>query len=356
MLNMSTRAAWSRYAEIVTNNVTSFECHSPGRGEYEELESWVDLFTRDIIAVFGIFGNTIIIMIRMQMHLRNTFNKLLAALAFFDIFTLVIFLAISICKTSKMFHIMYPYFIWPLGNIAVRGSVFMTVVIAYERFMAVRHPLNFNRGKRYRAVRYVTFVIIIDIIINVPKFFEFEPDDCNGIRFTKLYVNKIYSMYNIVLYTLLPPFNIAMLIYLYAKIYCDIKESHVTHARHSVGDSIASHGSARSRETLRKKESKQAGIFAGVVITFIVCRIPDVFVTIVGIIKYNSSTDPPLWFLITLKIRDMTIILNSALNIVVYTCVSKQFREDFKAAFFRFFTCTTTPPQDPDLYNLHLYN
>ena len=49
MLNMSTRAAWSRYAEIVTNNVTSFECHSPGRGEYEELESWVDLFTRGLV-------------------------------------------------------------------------------------------------------------------------------------------------------------------------------------------------------------------------------------------------------------------------------------------------------------------
>ena len=233
---------------------------------------------------------------------------------------------------------MFPYFIWPLGNIAVRGSIFMTVVIAYERFMAVRHPLNFNRGQRYRAMRYVIFVIIIDIIINVPKFFEFESDDCNGIRFTKLYVNKVYSIYNIVIYALLPPFNISVLIYLYAKIYWDIKESHV---RQSSQDCL---GCAVSGETLRKRESKQAGIFAGVVITFVFCRIPDVFVTIVQIIKYNSSTEPPLWFLITFKIRDICFILNSALNIVIYTCVSKQFRNDFRAAFLKFTTCKTQLP------------
>ena len=351
MLRMSMGEAWTRDAEIVTNNVTDLKCGSPVRVEYEELASWVDFFTRDMITILGIFGNAIIIMIRMQMHLRNTFNKLLVALAFFDNFTLIIYLAISICKTAKMFRFVFPYFIWPLGNFAVRGSCFMTVVIAYERFMAVRHPLNFNRGKKYRVVRYVTFVIILDIILSVPKFLEVEPDDCNGIRFTKLYVNKIYSMYNIVLYALMPQFNISVLIYLYAKIYCDIKDSHVTQERHSITCSNASGGSTRSRESMRKKERKQAGIFAGVVFTFIVCRIPDVFVTIVGIIKYNSSTEPPLWFLITLKIRNTCIVLNSALNIVIYTWVSKQFRDDFKAAFFKFFTRTSTPPQDPDLYN-----
>ena len=349
---MSTSEAWwSRVDKIVANNVTDFECESPLKLEYEELASWVDFFTRDIIAVLGIFGNAIIIMVRMQMRLRNTFNKLLVALAFFDNFTLVIFLAISICKTSKMFYFIFPYFIWPLGNFAVRGSVFMTVVIAYERFMAVRHPLSFNRGQRYRAARYVSFVIIIDIILSIPKFFEFEPNDCNGFRFSKLYVNKIYSMYNIVLYALFPPINMSVLIYMYAKIYCDIKDSNVTQERHCFSCSNASLGSTRSRETMRKKESKQAGIFAGVVVTFIVCRIPDVFVSIAGIIKYNSTPEPPLWFVIALKIRNICIILNSACNVVIYTWVSKRFRDDFKATFLKLFTLTRTPPQDPDLYS-----
>ena len=86
---------------------------------------------------------------------------------------------------------------------------------------------------------------------------------------------------------------------------------------------------------IRKKESKQAGIFAWVVITFIFCRIPDIFVTIVQIIKSKSGTEPPIWFLIAFRIRDLCFVLNSALNAVIYTCVSKQFRNDLKAAFLR---------------------
>ena len=344
----ASEAWWSREDKNLTYNITNCKLL---RMEYEELSPWVDFLTRDVTAVLGIIGNAIIIMVRMHMRLRNTFNKLLVALAFFDNLTLVIFLASSICKTANMFRFIFPYFIWPLGNFAVRGSVFMTVVIAYERFMAVRHPLTFNRGQRYRAMRYVTSVIVIDIILSVSKFFEFEPNDCNGISFTKLYVNKIYSMYNVVLYALLPPINISVLIYMYAKMYCDIKDSNVTQERHRFSCSNVSLGSARSRETMRKKESKQAGIFGGVVFTFILCRIPDVFVTIVGIIKYNNTSEPPLWFLIALKIRNICIILNSACNIVIYTWVSKRFRGDFQATFVKLFTFTRTPAQDPDLYS-----
>ena len=344
---MSAFGAWSRDTGILVNNATGVKCGSPARIEYEELASWVDFFTSDMVAFLGIFGNVIIITIRLQMRLRNTFNRLLVALAFFDNFILVIFLTKSICKSAKMFRFIFPYLIWPLGNFAVRGSCLMTVIIAYERFMAVHHPLNFNRGKRYRAMRYVTLVIFIDIFFTVPKFFEFEPDDCNGIEFTKLYRNQIYSLYNIILYAVFPPIHISVLIYMYAMIYCDIKDSHLTQENHST----TSCASTRSREAVRKKESKQAGIFAGVVVTFIVCRIPDVFVSIAGIIKYNSLSEPPLWFLVALKVRNMCIILNSAVNIVIYTWVSKRFRDDFKATFLKLFTCPRAPPQDPDLYS-----
>ena len=85
---MSTSAAWSERAMVKTTNGTSSECNSPVRREHEALASWVDLFTRDVIAILGILGNIVLIKIRMQKHLRNTFNKLLIALAIFDISTL----------------------------------------------------------------------------------------------------------------------------------------------------------------------------------------------------------------------------------------------------------------------------
>ena len=328
---MSTSAAWSERAIVKTTNGTSLECNSPVRKEHEALASWVDLFTRDVIAILGILGNIVLIKIRMQKHLRNTFNKLLIALAIFDISTLAIFLIISFLKNSKeIFHILFPYLLWPFVHIAANGSTIMTVVIAYERFMALRKPLHFmSEYQRHRVITYVTFVTITDTIINIPKFFEYEPTDCNGIRYTKFYTNKIYSVYNIVLHKLLlSAFIILVLIYMYASIYRSIKQSNMTGTRHSV------RGAASSEESMRKKESKQARIFSGVVIACLVCHISDVFVTIAQIIQYiQDTTDPPLWYLIALKIRDMLVILNSAINIVIYTCLSKQFRGEFKTMF-----------------------
>ena len=224
---MNDSAGWSRYAKVLTDNDTDLECKSSAlieneewsswidpRGlilEYEEWSTWFDIFTRDIITVLGIFANAMIIMILTQGHENNTFHKLLVALAFFDTFTLIMFLSVTICKSLKVFHVMFPYFIWPLANIAARGSVFMTVVIAYERYKAVCQPLSFKIGQRYRAVRYVSLVMVLDSILSLPKFFDFEPDDCNGIKFTKMYKNKIYSIYNIALFALLPPINISVI-------------------------------------------------------------------------------------------------------------------------------------------------
>ena len=73
---MSTSAVWSWSGK----NATDSECQSHVWKEYEVLLDWVDLFTRDTISVLGICGNIVLIIVRMQRHLRNTFSKLLVAL------------------------------------------------------------------------------------------------------------------------------------------------------------------------------------------------------------------------------------------------------------------------------------
>ena len=224
----------------------------------------------------------------------------------------------------------------------------MTLVIAYERFMAVCHPLKFNKGQKHRVIRYVSFVTIISIIVNVTKLFEYAPDDCDGIRFTELYINQFYIVYNIIIYQLcMRVLVMVLLIYLYAKIYLDIKASHAAHSTISFRGAIP-----RSRETTSKREGKQARMFAGVVITSLICYIPHVFVTAVHITKLTESeAEPPLWFLIAVKVRDFFVILNAAVNIVIYTCLSKQFREEVRRAFCRH---TSVPPNTPNANSVFL--
>ena len=224
---------------------------------------------------------------------------------------------------------MVSYFIWPFGHMVITASIFMTVVIAYERYRAVLHPLDHKLGERYRVLRYLALVTVSAFVFNVTKFFEYEPDNSgNSMRITELYMNKVYLVYNILVYRLLITCLIPslMLIYMYSKIYTCIKKSH------------GFRGGIDSEDNeVRKKEGKHARMFAGVVAVFIICQIPDVVVKTVHIIQYLQSVDkPPICLLIWVKVRDLCLLLNSAINIIIYTSMSEEFRSELRKAFHKF--------------------
>ena len=74
------------------------------------------------------------------------------------------------------------YALYGLHNIVMTCSIYMTVFLAMERYLAVSRPIEYhnsvNSGKRWvRIARYVLPVIIISIICNVPKFYELRPSE-----------------------------------------------------------------------------------------------------------------------------------------------------------------------------------
>ena len=311
-------------------NDTNTQCANISKAlEDYEFAPWWTTLIKDAVSVLGIVGNIILSGVRMQRHLRNTFNKLLVALAVFDSLALATGLMYSTMKRDK---VMTSYFIWPFGHVVITGSIFMTVVIGYERYKAVLRPLDHKLGERYRVLRYVALVTISAVVFNVTKFFEYEPDNCgDSMHFSELYMNKVYLVYNIVVYRLLITGLIPslMLIYMYAKMYKCIEESHSFRGEIAREDIEVS--------DMVKKEGKHAHMFAGVVAIFIICNIPDVIVKIVKILHYFKGVrEPPLWLLIMVKVRDFCLMLNSAINIVIYTSLSKEFRSELRKAFHKF--------------------
>ena len=101
---------------------------------------------------------------------------------------------------------------------------------------------------------------------------------------------------------------------------------------------------------MEKKTAKQenmARLFAGGVITSLICNIPDVIFNI-SILTYY-----PNWYhelhpgVVTVqKVRNFFMAINSAVNIVIYSFLSKPFREEcMKAAktMIRICICHTKP-------------
>ena len=87
--------------------------------------------------------------------MRNSFNLLLIALSCFDTCYLVGSVLESMRKCFQLetdLHTMlFPYLLYPGQMIAMSGSVFMTVAIAMERYVAVHYPLDYNQVRETKT-------------------------------------------------------------------------------------------------------------------------------------------------------------------------------------------------------------
>ena len=130
--------------------------------------------------MFGIIGNVTSIFILSKLQTNNFFDSLLIALTTIDtifiIFTIVdyslargsFFRNIINCTNyryetlefswpwpegSLVWVYLIPKFTYPLNNMCFCSSVFLTVLIAGERYLAVCHPITYRDMAVYRSIR-----------------------------------------------------------------------------------------------------------------------------------------------------------------------------------------------------------
>ena len=65
-----------------------------------------------------------------------------------------------------------------MGNLPFAGSIFMTVAIALERFIAVHYPINYSQAMleanalHKRVFKYVFSVTVLSVLFSATKFLE----------------------------------------------------------------------------------------------------------------------------------------------------------------------------------------
>ena len=139
-------------------------------GYFQLTSWWIESCTQDVVIVIGIIGNILICVVLLQKHLwRNTFNQLRVALAFFDIILLITtFLTYVLFRSAEdILQIVYPIVLWPSKSFSKTISVFMTVTMAWERYGAINNPYTYKSYEEYRAMKYVSSLIIVAMVLNV---------------------------------------------------------------------------------------------------------------------------------------------------------------------------------------------
>ena len=237
-----------------------------------------------IVASVGALGNTLILCVLSQSHMHNTFNKLRAALAVFDtVYLGAILLGESILLHDKeMFGKIFPHFLWPTRNFSQTASMFMTVAIAIERLMAIKYLHQYDSNERHRATKYVLGVTITAMVLNLTKFNEYQTDASGqdnwskqwGITATSMLKNMGYAIYDNAIFKLLIAglIPIAMLVYSYAKIFLILRKN-AQRIENSRSKSTIEDNNTSGQENM-------ARLFAGVVVTSLICNIPEMVVKV----------------------------------------------------------------------------
>lgn len=287
----------------------------------------------NIVGVTGIIGNIFTMVIFSGPMKGSSTNYLLFALAFSELVInglsiLLVGLPANFPHTGTMhtfyFHVYPRYmpYLFPIWMMSLMTSVYLSLAVTIERFIATHYPLRVRTICTYRSARWTSIaVVIFSIAYNIPRFWEVEYVEIeennstyNCIRYTKLkegyFLRDFYGFWLYSLFLFLIPFGtIAVLNILILKA---VKKSN------------------RRRKELSSSQRLENGVTTMlllIVFVFFCCNILGV---VNNFIKMSNGVG------FTLVIIDNNlIVLTSVLNLTIYIIFVKKFRHEF----IRLFTC-----------------
>ena len=117
-----------------------------------------------------------------QPGMRSNFNQLLVGLAVLDIaYVAACIWDYSIVKVFNFhpttYNYIFPYFWYPMKNILMSWTTFLTIGLATERYLAMCRPIFYRSlevtySSRVRVMTYFIPSMICSILLNIPKFME----------------------------------------------------------------------------------------------------------------------------------------------------------------------------------------
>ena len=169
----------------------SFDCGKWNLTEQEEriqkIHSWwIQGLSLLVFGSVGILVSVIAILVLSDKKLSGIFfNKLIMALTFFDIAYLILsigdsirfnFIELNYCALPGYVAFLV---IYPIRKILMCCSTYMTVVIAFERFSAIKNPITHRNSLKFsslnmKTLKYVLIVGLISVLYGIPLFFAFQ--------------------------------------------------------------------------------------------------------------------------------------------------------------------------------------
>jgi len=314
-----------------------------------------------VVVILGLTGNALSIAVLTHRSMRTSTNSYLAALAIFDMLFLLIGLILSFKHIVDIRESTFYAYWYPVGrvlnDICSNVSVSLTVTFTIERYIAVRHPMKGRvicTPKRARII--AALVALFAAISTSPEFFEREYYD--KVEGNKTVVASRPSEFGestgyvtIYFWFLLLMFCIVPLIAICTFNWILIKSVYKANKlRRSMTYVAVQRGGSRQQG----EQNRITLMLISVAVVFILCQFPTaslmVFMTYLELAEISLTRTQNNNRLIAGNIANLLVLVNAAINFLLYSVMSTKFRKVFVKVFCK--VCT----DDPTTFNFSEYS
>lgn len=296
-----------------------------------QFQFWISAILLSCIALFGILGNIISMIILSRPQMKSSISAVLFGLAACD--TLLISTSVLLFSfptvypyTGYMFnyyYIWYPKlspYLFPIAMTSQTASAYLTITVSFERFLVVYFPLQSRRWLDYERARiYVILIILFSFVYNIPRFLEarvledIHPKygtiyciSVTALRAHIVYIN-FYVHWMYLIFICFIPF--VTLSFFNVMIYRQIRIANKERLRLSRSE---------------KREISLAMMLMCVVIVFLACNILALILNMLEafyhIILENVNV-----------VSNLLVTINSSVNFIIYVIFGEKFKRIFCA-------------------------
>ena len=290
-----------------------------------------------LVSLFGLIGNTLSFAVLHRYAKSNVANFQLKALAVTD----NLFLITAVCV--QMYQAMlvsfgleerlvpvFPYlqtYVWPLTHMAQMLTVWMMVLVAANRYIAVCKPLHAPRLCTKRKLKVqISVMCILIVIYNMPRFFEYRYENVNitladnttdivhenmGLQRYHIY-NILYENVSYCLFFFLIP--LVTLVVLNTHLIRELKRAQ------------------SFRETLTNRTSNEENnvtlVMIIIIVVFIVCQTPGTLNQVLFYMVADEEKAKCAHYNKYFHISNLLVVMNSSVNFIIYCLFRRQFQHD----------------------------
>ena len=302
---------------------------------YQKVHGYISIF----VCLFGIMSNVVNIIVLTRKNMITSTNYILTALATADMLTMVSYLPYAIyfyciaTPDSQYGHsfgwIVYLLFHTNFIITCHTISMWLTVSLAVFRYIVVCHHTlgpklcNIQRAK----ITIITVIItttmlcipnyVVNIVVEVHNGYWFSTNGFVSIR----YMNFNFWLYGVVI-KIVPCILLSVLssLLIRAMQLADKKRRKlITQGKRAESERTSEH-------------NRTTAMLVGVVLSFVITELPQ------GLIALASGINMDIFKNVYVPlgdIMDILVLVNSAVNFMLYCTMSRQFRDTFKMVFLQ---------------------